>query len=95
MAQTDFQKKFAAMRKDYGDRLPAKLADLQRAFQNQDWVSVQQQAHTIGGSAGCFGWEEVGKQLRTLEQVVKAGQIDRARSILERVVGLAARGEPS
>jgi chemotaxis protein histidine kinase CheA len=95
-----FEDKFAALRRDWRAQLPAKLAAMSASMDAclaspQDATALEdlhRQLHTLAGSAGTFGMDELGRQSRAVEHeldAVKAqpardaAAFDRARQLLQ------------
>ena len=74
----DFEEFLARQRADYGRALPARVAGLREAWEraaasrsDDDYGTLQRQAHSIAGSGGTFGFPAVGTAARELEAAVE------------------------
>ena len=75
-----FQEQFAALKRQYVEQLPGKLADMQRTLDTllgQGWEqepgeTLHRNAHSLAGSGGTMGLPEVGDAARRLEQCLKS-----------------------
>ncbi len=77
-SQGDFEEFLARQRADYGRALPARIAGLREAWQraaasrsDEDYRTLEREAHSIAGSGGTFGFPAVGTAARELEGAVE------------------------
>jgi diguanylate cyclase (GGDEF)-like protein len=76
---SEFQKKLQELWEVYSAQLPRKLEEIERrwkALQAGNWSSSELQefhrlVHGIAGSAGTFGYTQLGEKARLLEQAIK------------------------
>jgi HPt (histidine-containing phosphotransfer) domain-containing protein len=73
----DFEAFLAQQRADYGRALPARVAGLREAWQraaasrsDDDYRTLEREAHSIAGSGGTFGFPMVGTAARDLEGAI-------------------------
>jgi len=76
-SEGDFEAFLARQRADYGRALPARVAGLREAWQraaasrsDDDYRTLEREAHSIAGSGGTFGFSRVGTAARELEGAV-------------------------
>jgi HPt (histidine-containing phosphotransfer) domain-containing protein len=69
-----FEEFLARQRADYGRALPARVAALREAWlraaasrSDEDYRTLEREAHSIAGSGGTFGFPAVGTAARELE----------------------------
>jgi HPt (histidine-containing phosphotransfer) domain-containing protein len=74
----EFEAFLARQRADYGRALPARVSGLREAWQraaasrsDDDYRTLERQAHSIAGSGGTFGFPTVGTAARELESAVE------------------------
>jgi signal transduction histidine kinase/CheY-like chemotaxis protein len=63
--------KFMQISKNYIEKLPDYLSQLQMYFDNQEWESLRALAHSLKGSAGCFGFMNIHSAADDLEQSLR------------------------
>ncbi|CAM4229967.1 hybrid sensor histidine kinase/response regulator [Pseudoalteromonas byunsanensis] len=63
--------KFAQIAQNYNQKLPDYLAQLQQHYQHGDWESLKALAHSLKGSAGCFGFMNIHSAADQLEQILR------------------------
>jgi HPt (histidine-containing phosphotransfer) domain-containing protein len=66
-------------RLDYHRALPAKLVELETAWDSMAadsgdaaWTVLERMAHNLAGSAGTFGFTEIGDAAKLLERAIQA-----------------------
>jgi len=70
----------SALNAGFATRLPARMSDLEAALQScldnpadtGRWIVLRRQLHSLAGSAGSFGFAEISRRARVLEQEVDA-----------------------
>ena len=77
-SQRGFEDFLARQRADYGRALPARVAGAREAWQraaasrsDDDYRTLEREAHSLAGSAGTFGFPAVGVAARDLEGAVE------------------------
>jgi len=77
-SQDGFEEFLARQRADYGRALPARVGSLRGAWQraaasrsDDDYRTLEREAHSIAGSGGTFGFPAVGTAARELEGAVE------------------------
>ncbi|NOU51546.1 response regulator [Pseudoalteromonas sp. JBTF-M23] len=63
--------KFAQITQNYKRKLPNYLAQLEQHYQAQDWDALRALAHSLKGSAGCFGFMNIHSAAQTLEESLR------------------------
>ena len=63
--------KFAQISQNYVKKLPEHLAQLESYYKLQEWESLRALAHSLKGSAGCFGFMNVHSAADDLEQSLR------------------------
>lgn len=63
--------KFMQISQNYIKKLPDYLIQLQTYYDNQEWESLRALAHSLKGSAGCFGFMNVHSAADDLEQSLR------------------------
>ncbi|MCF6435383.1 hybrid sensor histidine kinase/response regulator [Pseudoalteromonas sp. MMG022] len=63
--------KFAQIAHNYNQKLPEYLAQLKQYYQRGDWESLRALAHSLKGSAGCFGFTNIHSAADQLEQMLR------------------------
>ncbi|WP_105169158.1 hybrid sensor histidine kinase/response regulator [Pseudoalteromonas sp. T1lg23B] len=63
--------KFAQIAQNYNQKLPDYLTQLQQHYQHGDWESLRALAHSLKGSAGCFGFLNIHSAADQLEQMLR------------------------
>ncbi|MCA9693695.1 MAG: response regulator [Myxococcales bacterium] len=79
------EQEIARLRERFRGTLAGHLGRLREACAGEEWSTAQQIAHTLKGSAGCFGLSEVSERARALEQALKDGRSGEASTLLERL----------
>jgi diguanylate cyclase (GGDEF)-like protein len=77
---TPLRDDLATARAEYARALPGKLRDLARAIReaklgNDDIATARLRAHKLRGTAGCFGFEEVGTAAGAIEDALEATRV--------------------
>jgi chemotaxis protein histidine kinase CheA len=77
-ANDDFEAFLAAQRREYGENLARRVAAIRVAWQRaaasrteDDYRTVEREAHSIAGSGGTFGYPVAGAAALALEQAVE------------------------
>ncbi|MBD1581807.1 ATP-binding protein [Pseudoalteromonas sp. S16_S37] len=63
--------KFAQITQNYKRKLPNYLAQLEQHYQEQDWDALRALAHSLKGSAGCFGFMNIHSAAQTFEESLR------------------------
>ncbi|MDW7547398.1 ATP-binding protein [Pseudoalteromonas peptidolytica] len=63
--------KFLQISRNYVEKLPAQLTELQALYDEHEWESLRALAHSIKGSAGCFGFMNIHEAAGELESSLK------------------------
>ena len=111
-ASDDIERQLAELRKGYARQLPEKAGRVEAAcecFFTQPWdeercATAVRAAHSLAGSSGTYGFGELGKVAKALEQGMKAGlerrsamtapELEEARKCLATLKGMAAAAVP-
>lgn len=56
---------------DFIDSLPVRVEDLLTACQGEDWTTIEARAHKLRGSAGLYGFPELGSLAERIEALAK------------------------
>jgi HPt (histidine-containing phosphotransfer) domain-containing protein len=95
----EFLRFLESQRLEYRQMLPAKLAELQSAWGSlaaagsgeDTWVVLERMAHNLAGSAGTFGFSEIGEAAKLLERAIQArNAVDIASAVAD--LGRSVRG---
>ncbi len=62
---------YKALASNFVQKLPSYMSDIISAYEDEDWLSLQKQAHSLKGSAGCFGFPELTELASKIEMAVK------------------------
>ena len=65
----------ATMGRDYLSKLRLDLAGMAASLNDRDFVSLQTLAHSLKGSAGCFGFSDLTQMGKALEAYAKASDV--------------------
>ena len=60
--------------RNYVAKLPSQLDELQKLYDAQEWGSLRALAHSIKGSAGCFGFMNIHEAAGELETSLQKTQ---------------------
>lgn len=81
MPETDFQAQLAALRRNFVDQLPQRLADMQAGLQRwlgdrsaENLAIFHRVAHNLTGAGATYGFPQLSDVARTLEMEIKALQ---------------------
>jgi signal transduction histidine kinase/CheY-like chemotaxis protein len=66
--------KFVQINKNYMEKLPDYLKQVQTYYDNQEWESLRALAHSLKGSAGCFGFMNIHSAAEELENSLMTNQ---------------------
>ena len=66
--------KFVQINKNYMEKLPDYLKQVQNYYDNQEWESLRALAHSLKGSAGCFGFMNIHSAAEELENSLMTNQ---------------------
>ncbi|MCG7555818.1 ATP-binding protein [Pseudoalteromonas sp. Of11M-6] len=66
--------KFLQISRNYVEKLPSQLVELQKLYDTQEWESLRALAHSIKGSAGCFGFMNIHEAAGELETSLQKTQ---------------------
>ena len=56
---------------DFIDSLPVRVEDLRTAGEGEDWATIEARAHKLRGSAGLYGFPELGSLAERIEALAK------------------------
>jgi len=90
--QEDIQKRLRDLQADYGRELPGRIEELvslwaaaREGDASQAMETLIRQVHTLAGSAGTFGFAELGQQARALEYFLKDRGLTELAAVREEV----------
>ena len=66
--------KFIQINKNYMEKLPDYLEQVKSYYANQEWESLRALAHSLKGSAGCFGFMNIHSAAEELEKSLMTNQ---------------------
>ena len=66
--------KFVQINKNYMEKLPDYLSQVQDYFENKEWELLRALAHSLKGSAGCFGFMNINSAAAELEKSLMSHQ---------------------
>lgn len=66
--------KFVQINKNYMEKLPDYLEQIKSYYANQEWESLRTLAHSLKGSAGCFGFMNINSAAEELEKSLMTNQ---------------------
>ncbi|BBN82650.1 hypothetical protein PA25_26350 [Pseudoalteromonas sp. A25] len=69
--------KFAQIAHNYNQKLPNYLKQLEQHYTNHDWEALRALAHSLKGSAGCFGFMNIHSAAQTLEDSLRTNDESR------------------
>jgi CheY-like chemotaxis protein len=69
--------KFEQITQNYTQKLPDYMQELETYYQTNDWESLRALAHSLKGSAGCFGLMNIHSAADLLEQTLTSNDSNR------------------
>lgn len=79
------------IKQQYVTRLVNRVADIKQAKAAEDWQDIGKHAHAIKGSAGMFGFDDLGALGAQLELDVKQGDLSVCEQTLEQLLDCCER----
>lgn len=73
------------------ENLPAKIEEMRKAFEKRDWKDLAFKAHALKGLGGFAGFPVFTEKAKSLEETVKAEDVERIAQQLDEMVQLCMR----
>lgn len=74
-----------ALKRDFAERLPSQLAELQQLQQQGDLAKLQYEAHSLKGCAGSMGFPEITQLAAELELSAKTADTMACQLLISRM----------
>lgn len=75
----------------FAGKLSNKVDNIKAAFQQQDMNLLKSEVHTLKGTSGNFGYNEIFELLKRVEFLIETNNIDAIKSVLDSLPGLVNR----